>query len=149
MSTPSNASEIAALLDELVQRWKTLEGGLHPPSSREQIQAFESRYGVRLPDDLSRYFLSLDGMEDGCYDDEFIRFWRLEELRPAADVWGPSTPDYFVLADWSIDAHAYAIRLGSDERHPVAILGGKELTQVAESFTDFLWKYLKQPDALF
>ena len=70
------------------------------------IRAFENRYGVRLPNDLAQYFKTVDGMNDGEYDDHPIHFWPLSKVRPVtAELSGADPVPYaglFVFADYSL-----------------------------------------------
>jgi len=57
---------------------------------------------------------------------------------------------YFVFADVLIWAHAYAIRLQRDATPCVAnLVNSTAPVPVAESFAQFLEKYLWQPESLF
>ena len=47
---------------------------IRPPTGREAIQAFESKYNVVLPTDMREYYLTVDGMEDEL-DPGMNRFW--------------------------------------------------------------------------
>ena len=63
------------LWQRLIDLWRGDGLTIRPPARAETIQAFESRYGVVLSDDLRAYFLSADGMED-VLDPGLNRFGR-------------------------------------------------------------------------
>ena len=48
----------------LVELWRGAGVTIRPPARPDAIRAFESKYGVVLPDDMRAYFLAVDGMED-------------------------------------------------------------------------------------
>jgi hypothetical protein len=61
------------------------------------------------------------GMDDG----DLIGFWHIDQVRPLSEerleykMDGDS--NLFVFADWSIWAHAYAIRLSSEQDDATAV----------------------------
>jgi hypothetical protein len=139
------------LVDELVKRWHGSGAAIRPGNVRANVIAFERERGVELPADLVEYFVRVDGMAEGSWDEHCIRFWPLAEMKTVVQELGddPSVAyrDYFVFADYSLWAHAYAIRL--DSKNDVVIVGGDKPIRVASSFTDFVEKYLTQPMSLF
>jgi len=140
--------DLTSLLDELVRRWKEQEAEPRPGNSKDAIRAFEQREGVTLPDDLARYFETVDGM--GHMDEEMFCFWPLEKVeRAKAEPHGYEADPvgYFLFADFMLYAHAYAVRLHGGAPGEVAALYGKP-TPVASSFTEFLEKYLRDPDSV-
>ena len=90
---------------------------------------------------------------EGEMDQDLIRFWPLDEVRPLFDEW-PENPApreaalLFVFADWNIDAWPYVARLSDAETiAPVYIVDGG-LTRVADSFEAFLERYLARDPAV-
>ena len=144
--------EVTPLLDELVRRWEAEDVPWGPANSVEQVRAFEARTGVSLPEDMSRYFLSVGGMQENCTDGDLFCFWSLAEVGPVESdsvINAAAYAGYYLFADFMIWSHAYGVRLAGDASHPVVIVGGEAPIQVAESFTDFLRKYLRDPEALY
>jgi hypothetical protein len=122
------------------------------------LERFERENGLVLPADLRAFLMAVDGMEEEEVDpDTQIRFWSLSEIRSAAEELGDAVDDpeplkdFFVFADYSLWAHAYAIRLRTvaHETNPVVIVGGDALVQVATSFSHFLERYSEDPRQLF
>jgi hypothetical protein len=138
------------LIGELRDYWQ--QRGIANPilPSREDVTAFEQRYRVTLPTALADYFLLVNGTREGqwnCEDEDLISFWHLDQIRtireldPTEAIAGADR--LFVFADWSIDAHAWAVRLSSDARSstPVLITCGS-LQEVSPTFEDFLTGYM-------
>jgi SMI1/KNR4 family protein SUKH-1 len=115
------------------------------------VENFETRFGVALPLDLREYFLHLNGTAGGrCAmdGDELISFWRLDELVTLASegvIGLKNAEDWFVLADYSIWAHCYAIRLSPDRNAetPVAISYNPPTFQVTPTMPEFIDAYLR------
>jgi hypothetical protein len=144
---------MAELVERLVSVWTSQGISLRQGVRSEDIQQFERKWRIRMPRKLTTYFLRVDGMAPGEYDEQMIRFWPLSELKPAVpelraiDV--ALYADEFLFADHSIWAHVYVINLGSLTYGRVAIGGGGFPIPVAKSFGDFLERYLNDPDSIF
>lgn len=142
----------------LKNHWLSQRIEINPGVSREELNAFESKYQVSLPSDLRDYFLKVNGMAEGVSDDALIRFWSLNEVKPipeeAPDFSDPSyiqeAETLFLFADYCIWSHAYAIRLSSDSESPspIIVIGGETPVRMFESFSDLVSNYLCDPDRL-
>jgi hypothetical protein len=126
--------------------------GVQPASAATpaEIASFEQAFGIVLPADFREYLTSLNGMDlghEGAMDNELISFWRLSDIR-RDHVESPARSDLFAFADWSIDAHLYALQLSSNDQAatPVFIVGGEHLLRIADSFTDFVEGYLRNDE---
>lgn len=135
------------------------------PASDDQISDFELRTSTTIPDDLRAYFREVNGTV-GDYAYGIIRFFSIDEVRSLAEEWEAkrhfptlihsrySAPiegqdRLFVFADHMHEAQLYAIRLSpTDNRHSVMILDGGKPEVIAESFADFVNKYLSNPAEL-
>jgi hypothetical protein len=144
--------------ESLKRHWSSHDVEINAGVSKAQLDSFESKHGVVLPEDLRDYFLCVNGMPDGEVDDGMIRFWMLEELQPLTQG-APAYSDasyiqhpesLFLFADYSIWAHAYAIRLGSAslQSHEVVIIGSESPVTIAQSFSEFVDLYLTDKDSL-
>lgn len=142
-----------ALLANLRSAWAAEDHPHAAPAGDAEIAAFEQRYGVRLPSDLRAYFAAFNGGDlgrEGSMDQEMFSFWRLDQVRTQQELnEGTGTggrSDLFGFADWSIDAHIFVIELHADPHQPTPVFidfDGRELQQVAESFSAFLAGYLR------
>lgn len=144
----------ADILTTLCSRWRAANVALRPAASEADIQNWEREKEVRLSADLRSLLLMANGMEEGEMDPRtMVRFWPLEEIREASKELGSESSaadhftHFFVFADYSLWAHAYAIQLTNDRRdpNPVVIVGGDVPIHVATSFSHFIEKYLSDP----
>ena len=143
MTTP-----LDAMLSELPVRWSRQGISFGPGASVPEITAFESRFHATCPEDFAAYLSRVGGMSvPGEMDEHLIRFLPLSELHPVAEG-AAFLSGYFVFADYSISAHAYAIRL-TPPRHDVALIHDPGSRVIAPDFTAFLELYLENPRALF
>jgi SMI1 / KNR4 family (SUKH-1) len=120
--------------------------------SRDDLAAFERQYDITLPLTIVEYFLIANGTRDGQWgmeDDDLISFWHLDQIRPFNQMYPteaiPDGDRLFVFADWSIDAHAWAVRLSRDAAAETPVMITYDPIQdVARSFDDFLSGYLER-----
>jgi hypothetical protein len=141
------------LVARVIGHWRELRVG-RPGASRASIQAVEARLGSALPTSLVTLLGETDGMNDGETDHLTIRFWPVAELTWARDeledAAGDSSAGFVVFADYSIWAHAYAVKVTPGADHDsVAILGGDRPIVLAPSFSRFLVSYLDTPSLFF
>lgn len=150
---PARDDPIAEVLAAVRLRWA--EEGITPatPATAAELEEFEAGYGVRLPDDVRAWFLTLNGVEhgrDGAMDGLFVTFWNLSQVRPAADEAPdrrfPGAERHLVFADYLLWDHAYALRLPDEPGAPTPVVvlfaAGKPL-QVAPSLSAFLETWLE------
>jgi hypothetical protein len=136
----------------LLEYWKSVQLDLHPPATQEAITDFQSRYSIQLPKDFSDLLLATNGTTE---DNEGLRFWDLDEIKPISEVLNLSSTDfpkslsdpqnYFIFADWLIHAHFYAIRLKPELSQDVLWVGYGDHFECARSFSEFIQLYLAYP----
>jgi hypothetical protein len=144
--------------ESLKRHWSSHSVEINAGVSDTELDSFETKHGVVLPEDLRDYFLCVNGMPPEVVDDGMIRFWMLEELKPlpqgAPEYCDPqyiqNPGSFFLFADYSIWAHAYAIRLGDLqlESNEVVIIGYESPVAVSKSFSEFVDSYLTNKDVL-
>lgn len=150
-------------LELIRRRWQALGIPVRAGLSPEALGAFERRYGVRLPEDVRRFYRCMDGMEYGSTDEALYCFWPLAEVgtvpeklagfRGIPDYGGiedtlPEAESCFVFADHSIWVHVYAIRLSADPSAPAPVIwiaDGQTWAPLAPSFGEFLERYAADP----
>jgi hypothetical protein len=145
--------------ESLRRHWASHNVEINAGVPESALSSFEAKYGVILPQEMRDYFLSVNGMPPDVVDTEMIRFWMLEEIEPLPQ----GAPDFadsnyiqnpqslFLFADYSIWAHAYAIRLSkaAGQTNEVFIIGHDSPIQVSNSFSEFVDRYLSNKDLLF
>lgn len=138
-------------------RWLKLpaHGAREAESAEAEVAAVERRYGVRLPTDLRSHLLRLGPRESAVWDDELILWWPASRLRNMPDEYpqGSENPvvareanRYIFFADYSIWCWAWAICCGDGaQRGKVAVIGASGDAFIADSFADFVTRYLRDP----
>jgi hypothetical protein len=144
--------------ESLRRHWSSNNVEINAGVSEAVLTSFEKKYAVVLPEDLRDYFLCVDGMPPEIVDDGFIRFWTLEEVVPlpqgAPDYSNPQyiqgSDSIFLFADYSMWAHAYAIRLtkAPTESNEVFVIGRDLPSLISNSFSQFVDIYLTNKDQL-
>jgi hypothetical protein len=137
--------ELPNLFSALRAHWAASDVQSARPATSSEVVEFERSHNVRLPPDLREYFMRLNGGvlgHDGSADNDLISFWRLDQVEPLPD--SGTQRGLFAFADWSIDAHVYAIQLSRDATvpTPVYIFGGGHLIPAAPTFAEFVRGYL-------
>ena len=157
-STLAESMEFTSVGESLKRHWSSHDVEINAGVSEAELKAFEEKYGVVLPDDLRDYFRCVNGMPPDVVDDGMMRFWMLEEIGPLPQgapqysdgtyVQNPET--LFLFADYSLWAHAYAIRLGNRalESNEVIIIGYESPKSISDSFSRFVDTYLTSKDLL-
>ena len=150
MHTNSDSS----LRERLKAYWQSIGVKIRPGASDAELDAFEAKHQVKLPEDFRSYLRVVDGMEEGDSDKELREFYPLHGLRNLADEnWGdpePFRPNLcFVIIDYMISSHGYVICLNGapDTPTPILFVGGA-VAIVAPSFSAFIEAYLSDPDTI-
>ncbi|WP_343518637.1 SMI1/KNR4 family protein [Sphingomonas sp.] len=129
---------------ERLRRWFEREDVSTAPASAEQIARLEARYQVRLPDDFRAYLAAIAPAVEQM-DDECGTWWPVARIKnvPEEYKWGdPALTKYLFFADHLIWSWAWAIACTDDKnRGRVLIVGGGDRF-VADSFDEFVDKYL-------
>lgn len=146
-------TRIDELLTAVRLRWEEEGIAPGPPATPAELEAFEARHGVRLPDDVREWFLTLNGVEhgkNGPMDSLYVTFWHLSQVRPVPDELPerrfPGADRHLVFADFLLWSDAYALRLPDlpGAPTPVVVLGMSDPPlQVASSLTEFLRAWLE------
>jgi hypothetical protein len=149
------------IVDRLISRWRQQGVSLRAPCSAAEIQAFEQREHLVLPEEFRQYLCSADGMQEEMgqsQDSEGFSFWPLRRLVPAHEELrrrSPHTPppvdspDYYVFADYLDWSWAYALKLRPAGVGKVIIVGAQSVSAVADSFSEFIQVYISDGRALY
>jgi hypothetical protein len=156
--TPSAGALLRDYWKKRKNTWYRTGPKLRPGASERELCRFESKYGVRLPEDMRSYFGLVDGMEYASSEGEGIfSFWELSRVRPFTEEFAipqnehylkiPHAESHFCFADSMIAAEVYGIFLSADPTAKNVIVGHKGVPR-AGSFSEFAMKYMESPDEL-
>jgi hypothetical protein len=143
---------VRSRLDAFLGSWPPSSAGRGASSA--ELDDLEERYHVRLPSEFRAYLERANGMHDADMDRErLIHFYGVDLIVPAEGGAAGAAPEgqhYFVFADFMVGSHEYAIALAGPDYGTIAIVGDAEMPRVvAESFLDFVDKYLNSPATLW
>jgi hypothetical protein len=149
---------MADVLDRLVKHWQrqNIAPADHTATPSE-ITEWESRHGVRLPDDLRKYVSKVNGFRDGellDFDEECFSFLPLSAMQRESEWSGrPSNPSRFVIADYMIQCYWWCAELDNEHHSTTRIYRGGGATErdnslVANSLEDFLDLYIEKSRTL-
>lgn len=141
-----------SITEQLKKTWSTQGIKLRSEASPAQLAAFETKYKIRLPGELSEFLAAVNGFdcsESLMWDEELITFLGTDEIKPLGEYWSPEAEGsemYFVFADHCIAAHVYAIHLSDKLDHENEIVVVYDLTpvKVATSFREFIQGYMNK-----
>ncbi len=121
----------ATIATRLMKFWSIMPNlKLRDPVNPVVIEEFECEYRVILPTDMRQLYEHANGY-DG-FDDQFITFWRLEEVKPDS-----KHSSYFQFADYLIQSEVYGVRLSSSQADVHWVEEVCTKTPIADSFTAF------------
>ena len=143
---------------ELQHFWMETRAGILTEAIPEQrVVSLERRYNISLPDDFRQY-LRLSSPVGETMDNELVEWWSFERIRNIPDQYphelGPQITNdgrqYLFFADYCIWCWGWAISCASDQtRGKVALVAGTTYDKfVADSFTDFVQRYVSNPKAV-
>jgi len=123
----------------------------------EQVEGLEQRYGIRLPSDFREYLLC--SCPDGeVYEEDLTSWWSLDRIRNIPEEYNHEIVDnaiardaakYLFFADYSLWCFAWAIACGEDEnRGKILIVSGRDRF-VADSFSQFVDRYVADKKQVF
>jgi hypothetical protein len=121
----------------------------------QELAEVERRYAVRLPNDFRAGLKRVGPGVEEIWDDESNLWWPSGRLRNLPDEYahGSTNPvvaraagEYIFFADHLIWCWAWAICCGEGKnRGKVAVIGTSSDAFVADSFSDFVARYLADP----
>src|SRR5262249_45355712 len=152
MRKPGLGATLRKYWQQCVKQKTTTFASLRPPAPEVELDRFEAKYGVRLPADMRSYLASVDGMERNDSEGDWLfSFWQLDRIRPIPEYDSePSFPrvdSYFCFADYLIESEVFSIFLSADPKVATPVVGSNGIHQ-ARSFTEFVEKYMENPEDL-
>jgi hypothetical protein len=148
--------EAGATHDILRDWWRGHDGPTGEPIPEEAVAAFEERHRLILPVDFRAYLLHAAPVAEEM-DAEGTTWWPFERLRTLPEECPGDAPapillgrdaQCVVFADHLIWCWAWAICCGDDENHGKVMLVSGDDRFVADSFTDFVRRHVKDWSSL-
>ena len=128
------------------------------PASQSEVEALETRFAVRLPDDFRDYLLKAMPRAGLPIDKNLTTWWEVSRIASEQTMNGealivdgdPANPHrYLLFADHMIWAWAWAIACGeTDQRGNIMEIGDRNRI-VADNFATFVALNIADDDALF
>jgi hypothetical protein len=128
-----------------------------PGISSEDLDRFEQAHGVKLAPDTREFLQTVNGFEEGEWDEEMVAWYPLSKWECVAG--GPDTSEsltdtasYFLFANYFIDSLLYLVRVSSNPDEGNAVFGwtggDPPFHPIASSFTAFLEAYLQDSSVM-
>jgi hypothetical protein len=118
------------------------------------VSEIEDRYRVRLPDDFKAYMLK-SAPQDDFWDAEDVIWWSPSRIKNIPDEYPHPVSDLSIadaaatclfFADYMIWCWAWVVCCDEGpNRGKVAVVGGSPDRWIADSFTDFVERYVRDP----
>ena len=145
--------DIKLLLRQMITGWQNEDIPILKGVDDLTIQEFESKYDVKLPEDLREYFSTVNGMGDH-YDEEWFQIRPVKEYSSGFADKFPQSATCFLFFDHSVDLVNYGIALNNSAAAPTPIFRVFDhqdpgFDYHCKSFTEFAALYVNDPAALF
>lgn len=143
------------MVDTIYQRLRNawLKSGVptNVGATPREIQAFESRYCMRLPAQFRAYLSTVNGMAGGATDESLISFLPIDKIDVvpnSADLHSKAGVE-IVFAEYLIFSHYYAMRVTKNgDQDGVYAADGTNQARISSSFDEFLYAYLSCPETV-
>lgn len=130
-----------------------------PPALAEQAAVrLEHTYGINLPEAFRDYLVFSCPLDDSTVDEDMTNWWSLARVKSITDEYpytisnaqiATDAATYLFFADGLIWSWAWAIDCGEGEnRGRVAVISGDDDHFVADSFSEFVDRYIEEPGRL-
>lgn len=140
-----------------LRRFAAGEAAQAPGGGDDQVARLEERYGIRLPEDF-RLYLSTGAPASDAFDDALTLWWAPGRVCSIPDDYKSPVNDpaiaaeagaYLLFADYMIWCWAWAVCCSEGpNRGRVALIAGSPDGFVADSFAEFVERYLRDPEAM-
>jgi hypothetical protein len=154
--TASAARKVELTWTEPLEGLKALlagEGAIPCPDSEARVARLEERYSISIPTDFRRYLLHIAPLKDAM-DGEITDWWSLDRIcnipgdyrQEVSEPIASEAAAYLFFADYMMWCWAWAVCCSDGpNRGRVALIGADPDGFVADSFTGFVERYLRNP----
>lgn len=132
------------------------------PASFDEIEFFQNKYDVKIPQDLRNYYSEINGSGNEILSNLY-KFYNIYSTKKVKEelVNFRGVPDYsqlnfegmeniFVFGESDFCLYAFGIELyqNSSYKNRIFIFCGGDFKIIAESFTEFIDLYLTRPEEI-
>ena len=141
----------------LIDYWKIQGLAIAEGAGESELDEFESREGVRIPNEFRTYLLAVNGMvQDYDSDGNLFAFWSLPRIKSVREECpecfvDETTGNFYAFADFIMWSWAYAVEMSSDpcSAGKVILVGGLRPQMVSQSFAEFIELYIQDARAIY
>lgn len=152
-------------LNKLEKLWQSFGIDTSKGVSYKEIADFESKNNLKIPKDLSDFFILLNGTKEK-YDHKSFEFKTLNQFKNIKEelsdysgipdysnivntIQNPET--YYLIADYSFFVCCYAIKLYScnNSNNDIIVIWGDKYKKISDSFSEFINLYLNDKIEIF
>lgn len=136
------------LFERVRRHWQKEDAGIAAATATPQeINLWEQRYKVSMPDDLRAYVSQLNGTfnaEAFQFGEGLTSFFPLKAIVPEHDFDERfQNPNMFIFADYLISCYWYCAEVTAEKRERTRIfISAKQPKLVADSIEEFLEAYM-------
>jgi hypothetical protein len=140
-------SSFELVLERLMAKWKRYGIACNPGATKAELQTLEQATSFQFDATFSAYLRHMNGFVDFDWDESLFSLWSTTRI---VTKLGDHHPDDLIcFADYSINAGSFGF--SCDPQDPRIYLHYQTVSGrwvVADSFADFLRRWLLEPDSL-
>lgn len=149
----SEANDYKELSARLIERWQKENLKLNAGATDQELTAFEKHYDLILPADIRYFYSMVNGMHEWDMDQVMFSLWPLSRIQENTEgvktiKAGTISTIEITFGDYMIDAYRYILVSKELPNYSVQVQFD-EPEIVADNFTDFLRRYLSDPEQLY
>lgn len=133
-------------LDQVITTWKTHGVACNPGASDTLLAAFEEAMAFSCAPAFAAYLRRVNGFTDCDWDGAMFSFWSTERIAQEAADGHPA--ELLCFADHCINLCSFGFRRQNDPAIYLHYQHQEGIVAVADSFHDFLKRYLLDPYSL-
>jgi hypothetical protein len=133
-------------VERILEHWRAEGVALKAGATIEDLSRLERFLGCGLPDDVRRFYLEANGMEDFVHDSKRVSFWSIDRILREKDF-APAGDEARGSAFADVMLYSWTFRYGLRAGMPISVMAdGARLEHT--SFSTFLTQYLEDPGSM-